>query len=127
MFILLYHTLHYCVYFFSIAPNLKKLKRVYQKVDNDFNEFEKDMLNQSAKEIYDKAYKISYISELYEFLRGVYHFTAEEVKIILAFKGNILEQIYEEWIYGDYSIREEFDYVIDSALCGLQKVVKLCA
>ena len=106
---------------------MKKLKRVYQKVDNDFNEFEKDILTKSAKEIYDKAYKISYISELYEFLRGVYHFTAEEVKIILAFKGNILEQIYEEWIYGDYSIREEFDYVIDSALCGLQKVVKLCA
>lgn len=81
---------------------MKKLKRVYQKVDNDFNEFEKDMLNQTAKEIYDKAYKISYISELYEFLREVYRFTEKEVKIVLAFKGNILEQMrgvknYETW------------------------------
>ena len=62
-----------------------------------------------------------------DFLLDAYEFTAKEVKTILAFKGNILEQMYEEWIYGDYSTREEYDYIIDSALSGLERSVKLCA
>lgn len=106
---------------------MKKRNRVYQKIENDFKEFETEMLSMPAKEIYEKAYKISYISELYDFLLDAYEFTAKEVKTILSFKGNILEQIYEEWIYGDYSIREEYDYVICEALVDLQKAVKLCA
>ena len=106
---------------------MKKRNRVYQKVDNDFNEFEKDMLNQSAKEIYDKAYKISYINELYDFLRSVYEFSESEVKAVLAFKGNVFEEIYDEWTRGDYSIREEYDCVIFKTISYLQKAVKLCA
>lgn len=106
---------------------MKKRNRVYQKIENDFKEFEDEMLSLPAKEIYEQAYKTSYINELYDFLLGVYEFSEREVKTILAFKGNILEQMYEEWIYGDYSTREEYDCIIDSALLGLQKVVKLCA
>ena len=106
---------------------MKKRNRVYQKIENDFKKFENEMLSMSAEEIYEKAYKISYISELYDFLLDAYEFTAKEVKTILAFKGNILEQMYEEWIYGDYSTREEYDCIIDPALLGLQKAVKLCA
>ena len=106
---------------------MKKLKRVYQKIENDFKEFETEILSMTAKEIYEKAYKISYITELYDFLLDAYEFSEKEVKSILAFKGNILEQMYEEWIYGDYSIREEYDYVIFEVLSGLEKGVKLCA
>ena len=106
---------------------MKKRNRVYQKIENDFKKFEDEMLSMSAEEIYEKAYKISYISELYDFLLDAYEFTVKEVKTILAFKGNILEQMYEEWIYGDYSTREEYDCIIDSALYGLQKAVNLCA
>lgn len=106
---------------------MKKRNRVYQKIENAFKEFEKEMLSMTAEEIYEKAYKISYIKELYEFLLDAYEFSEIEFKTILAFKGNILEQMYEEWIYGDYSTREEYDCIIDSALLGLQKAVKLCA
>ena len=106
---------------------MKKLNRVYQKIENDFKKFETEILSMTAKEIYEKAYKISYITELYDFLLGAYEFSEKDVKSILAFKGNILEQMYEEWIYGDYSTREEYDCIIDSALYGLQKAVNLCA
>ncbi len=106
---------------------MKKRNRVYQKIENNFKEFENEMLSMSAEEIYQKAYKISYIRELYDFLIDAYEFSERDVKTILAFKGNILEQMYEEWIYGDYSTREEYDCIIDSALLGLQKAVSLCA
>ena len=106
---------------------MKKRNRVYQKIENDFKKFEDEMLSMSAEEIYEKAYKISYIRELYDFLIEEYELSEKDVKTILAFKGNILEQMYEEWIYGDYSTREEYDCIIDSALLGLQKAVKLCA
>ena len=106
---------------------MKKRNRVYQKIENDFKKFEDEMLSMSAEEIYEKAYKISYIKELYDFLIEEYELSEKDVKTILAFKGNILEQMYEEWIYGDYSTREEYDCIIDSALFGLQKAVKLCA
>ena len=106
---------------------MKKRNRVYQKIENAFKEFEKEMLSMTAEEIYEKAYKISYIKELYEFLLDAYEFSEIEFKTILEFKGNILEQMYEEWIYGDYSMREEYDCIIDSALLGLQKAVSRCA
>ena len=106
---------------------MKKRNRVYQKIENDFVRFENEMLSMSAEEIYEKAYKISYIKELYDFLIEEYELSEKDVKTILAFKGNILEQMYEEWIYGDYSIREEYDYVIFEVLSGLEKAVKLCA
>ena len=106
---------------------MKKRNRVYQKIENDFKKFEDEMLSMSAEEIYEKAYKISYIKELYDFLIEEYELSEKDVKTILTFKGNILEQMYEEWIYGDYSTREEYDCIIDSALFGLQKAVKLCA
>ena len=106
---------------------MKKRNRVYQKIENDFKKFEDEMLSMSAEEIYEKAYKISYIKELYDFLIEEYELSEKDVKTILTYKGNILEQMYEEWIYGDYSTREEYDCIIDSALYGLQKAVNLCA
>ena len=42
---------------------MKKRNRVYQKIENDFKEFENEMLSMTAEEIYEKAYKISYIKE----------------------------------------------------------------
>ena len=53
--------------------------------------------------------------------------TESEVKAVLAFKGNVLEEIYDEWTRGDYSIREEYDCVIFKTISYLQKAVKLCA
>ena len=85
------------------------------------------MLSMPAKEIYEKSYKISYINELYDFLLSVYEFSESEVKAVLAFKGNVLEEIYDEWTRGDYSIREEYDCVIFKTISYLQKAVKKCA
>ena len=106
---------------------MKKRNRVYQKIENDFKEFECEMLSMTAKEIYEKAYKISYINELYDFLLSVYEFSESEVKAVLVFKGNVLEEIYDEWTRGDYSIREEYDCVIFKTISYVQKAVKKCA
>ena len=55
------------------------------------------------RQLYDRAYKIFSIEEIYLILINGYDFTEEMVNRILLFQGNILEQIYEEWIGTDYS------------------------
>ena len=49
------------------------------------------------------AYKISCIHEIYDILRDSYDFSCAEIATILDFKGNILEQIYDEWLHDEYS------------------------
>ncbi len=82
---------------------MKKLNRVFQRVENDYQEFKAAMFAQDAAVVYENAYKISCIYEIYDILRDSYDFSCAEIATILDFKGNILEQIYDEWLHNDYS------------------------
>lgn len=81
---------------------MKKLNRVFQRVENDYQEFKAAMCTEDVEVVYENAYKISCIYEIYDILRDSYEFSSTEIATILNFKGNILEQIYDEWLHNDY-------------------------
>ena len=95
---------------------MKKLNRVFQKVENDYQEFKAAMCAEDAAVVYENAYKISCIYEIYDILRDSYDFSCAEIAAILNFKGNILEQIYDEWLHNDCSARNLFEDTITKAL-----------
>lgn len=99
---------------------MKKLNRVYQKIENDYQEFKNTMLAQNPNVIFDRAYKIFCVNEIYAVLKDSYEFTVEDISAILDFKGNILEQIYDEWLHNDYTHQDVFyDTIFNtfSSLC----------
>ena len=95
---------------------MKKLNRVFQRVENDYREFKAAMFAQDSAVVYENAYKISCIYEIYDILRDSYDFSCAEIATILDFKGNILEQIYDEWLHNDCSARNLFEDTIAKAL-----------
>ena len=64
------------------------------------------------EEIFEKAYKISIITEIFDILFDSYEFTPHDAEIVLEFKGNILEQVYDEWLKSDNGIREDVEQSI---------------
>lgn len=103
---------------------MKIQKRVCNKIKKAFNEFRKEMLKKDSEEIFEEAYKIACIKEIYDILYDAYEFTQHEAEIILEFKGNILEQVYDEWLKCDNGWREDFEQSIDRTLVFLGKVVQ---
>lgn len=73
----------------------KSLEDERKRVDRD-EEFKAAMYAEDAAVVYENAYKISCIYEIYDILRDSYDFSCAEIATILDFKGNILEQIYDE-------------------------------
>ena len=75
------------------------------------------------EEIFEKAYKISIITEIFDILFDSYEFTPHDAEIVLEFKGNILEQVYDEWLKSDNGIREDVEQSIDKTFVLLGQVV----
>lgn len=67
--------------------------------------------------------KISIITEIFDILFDSYEFTPHEAEIVLEFKGNILEQVYDEWLKSDNGIRENVEQSIDKTFILLGQVV----
>lgn len=91
---------------------MKKRNRVFQKIENDYAEFKEEMTYLSPEEVFEYAYKIYSITEIYYILTNAYNYTSADVKTVLNFKGNFLEQVYQEWIDLDSSNQDEFEDVI---------------
>ncbi len=99
---------------------MKKRNRVFQKIENDYAEFKEEMTYLSPEEVFEYAYKIYCITEIYYILTNAYNYSSADVKTVLNFKGNFLEQVYQEWIDVDSSNQEVFEDVIDITI----KIVK---
>ena len=95
---------------------MKKLNRAIQKIENDYQEFKTAMCAEDSVMVYENAYNISCIYEIYDILTDAYDFSWNEIATILNFKGNILEQIYDEWLHTDYSYRDLFEDTITKTL-----------
>lgn len=102
-------------------------ERAIHKIEQDYDDFRNEMYDLSQQELYTKAYKIFIITEIFMLLTSEYKFTQKMLKNIVLFKGNILEQLYDEWLDTDYSHQEELEYIVRDSLKGLHKAVKLCA
>ena len=96
---------------------------VFDKIEDAYNEFKEEMLKKDPEEIFEKAYKISIITEIFDILFDSYEFTPHEAEIVLEFKGNILEQVYDEWLKTDNGIRDNMEQSIDRAFMLLGHVV----
>ena len=91
------------------AINKRIEEKVFEKIDTDYVDFREPS-------VYDYAYKIYAIEEIYEILINAYEFTGSQADAILNCKENILEKIYKEWIDRDNSQYDEFCSVIAAAL-----------
>lgn len=104
---------------------MNRIDQVLQKIDDAYTSFKNDMLSLPPSELYDRAYKIFSIEEIYLILANDYDFTEEMTNRILLFQGNVLEQIYEEWIGTEYSHQDAFREVIKETLLALPE--RMCA
>lgn len=102
-------------------------ERAIHKIEQDYDEFRNEMFSLPQQELYAKAYKIFIITEMFMMLTLEYKFTQKMLKNIVLFKGNILEQLYDEWLDTDYTHQEHLKYIVRDCLKGLHKEVKLCA
>ena len=100
---------------------MKKQNRVLRKIDNAYDEFKCGMVQHDSNDVYDFAYKIHCIEEIYTILINGYPFDEGVVKAILNFKGNILEQIYAEWLEVDITEGNVFGDIIETAFKNLCK------
>lgn len=91
---------------------MKGMNSVIQKIEYDHDKFIQEMLSLTPAVMYEYAYKIFCIEEIYIILMNGYEFTEEMIERILSFRGNILEQIYYEWIHVDYSHQDAFKDII---------------
>lgn len=91
-------------------------EKIFEKIDTDYVNFRKEMQALDSPDVYDYAYKIYSIEEIYEILINAYEFTKLQADAILNCKENILEKIYMEWIDRDSSQYDEFCSVIAAAL-----------
>ncbi|MBU5451208.1 DUF3848 domain-containing protein [Acetivibrio sp. MSJd-27] len=98
---------------------MKRIDKVLQKIDDAYTAFKNDMLSLPPSELYDRAYKIFSIEEIYLILINGYDFTEEIANRILLFRGNVLEQIYEEWVEPEHSHQDAFRNVIRETLAKL--------
>lgn len=97
---------------------------VFDKIEDAYNKFKEEMLKKDPEEIFEKACKISIITEIFDILFDFYEFSPHEAEIVLGFKGNILEQVYDEWLKSDNGIREDLESSIKRTLVMSDKVVK---
>lgn len=95
---------------------MKMLNRVLQKIENDYQEFKASMFAEDVTAVFERAYKIFCIRDIYYVLTDSYKFSQDEISTILDFKGNILEQIYDEWLHTDYRQQDLFDDTIVKTL-----------
>lgn len=94
---------------------------VIKKIEDAYAAFKKEILALPPSEIFDRAYKIFSIEEIYMILVNGYDFDEEDLERILSFSGNVLEQIYSEWIDTDFSHQDEFFDIIDKTLKRLSE------
>ena len=104
---------------------MSKEDMAIKKIEEAYTAFKSEILSLPLAEIVDRAYKIFSIEEIYMLLVNGYQFDKEDVERILSFRGNILEQIYSEWIDTDFSHQKEFKEIIDKTLKTLSE--RMCA
>ena len=102
-------------------------ERAIHKIEQDYDDFRNEMYDLTPQEIYTNAYKIFIITELFMKLTSEYRYTRKMLKNIVLFKGNILEQIYLEWVRSDYTHQEHIEYIIRNTLRDLNHVELMCA
>lgn len=86
---------------------------VFSKLLKEYEQFRDGMLVCDAKDIFDNAFKIVSIEDLYFILTEDYKFTEFQKDYIINNEYSTLETLYEKWRDTDYHHNEEVKHTID--------------
>lgn len=62
---------------------MKMQECVFDKIEDAYNEFKEEMLKEDPEEIFEKAYKISIIAEIFDVPFDAYEFSLQRLKSYL--------------------------------------------
>lgn len=103
-------------YYYRKELLLMMMRRWEEKIDNELESFEQEMLKLSKKDLYDSAYKIFTIDNICCLLKTI---TDKDHVERLSKIDNISEFIYCEYLKTDTSEVEDFNYIIGEIMTEL--------
>lgn len=71
---------------------MKMQECVFDKIEDAYNEFKEEMLKEDPEEIFEKAYKISIIAEIFDVLFDAYEFSLQRLKSYLSSRAIFLNR-----------------------------------
>ena len=98
---------------------------LYEKLDEEYNNFINDLMNKTPSEIMDKSYEKVMKEELKEmFYPSSNNYEIAELKGLIKSK-NALEELYQGWMDCDYGIHEQLSYSVEDTLEYLNRQLKV--
>lgn len=94
------------------------LEQLKSRVNTELEEFKNEWLKQSKEEIFDKAYKISIVTDFQYFPFG--KLDDEKIECLME-QENIIDFLWDEWVYSSgfntFEVLDRFfDFVIEDRI-----------
>ena len=96
----------------------KSLERV---LDDEFEEFQKEILKKSKEEIFESAYEITSKEEIKDILKYMNLHRAEKEMLIL--QDDILNEFYHDWLDDDTPLGDSMKPCIEESIAVLTKFI----
>ena len=96
---------------------IEQLKRkLYAKIHTEYLSYEKEVCGMAPEEVFERAYEISTIQEIYGNLLEIVPKTDYEQARELLSEKNLLFCFYQEWLKTEDSMREELAVMAEQLL-----------
>lgn len=96
---------------------IEQLKRkLYAKIHTEYLSYEKEVCGMTPEEVFERAYEISTIQEIYGNLLEIVPKTDYEQARELLSEKNLLFCFYQEWLKTEDSMREELTVMAEQLL-----------
>ena len=103
---------------------IKQLKRkLYAKIHTEYLSYEKEVWGMAPEEVFERAYEISTIQEIYGNLLEIVPKTDYEQARELLSEKNLLFCFYQEWLKTEDSMREELTVMAEQLLTEWKNAV----
>lgn len=103
---------------------IEQLKRkLYAKIHTEYLSYEKEVCGMASEEVFERAYEISTIQEIYGNLLEIVPKTDYEQARELLSEKNLLFCFYQEWLKTEDSMREELTVMAEQLLTEWKNAV----
>lgn len=100
---------------------IEQLKRkLYAKIHTEYLSYEKEVCGMAPEEVFERAYEISTIQEIYGNLLEIVPKTDYEQARNLLSKKNLLFCFYQEWLKTEDSMGEELTVLAEQLLTEMK-------
>lgn len=97
-------------------------RRLYEKIHTEYLSYQKSVCNLASEDVYEKAYEISIIKEIYKnLLEAVPKMDTEQKRRMLS-EQSLLVGIYQEWLKVEDSMGEELTVLAEKLLTEWNQV-----